>query len=430
MSLFRRNRPHSLASVHHDLELRVLGSVAEVAETLWDNMVGDNNPFVEHRFLHALESSGSVGPGRGWEPAYIVAYREEQLVGALPSYVKTDSYGEYIFDWSWAQAAHRAGLPYYPKITVGVPFTPATGPRLLVQPEEDRDEVRTALLAGLDALRKDLSASGIHVLFCRDDEAEFLDSAGFVRRATHQYHWRNDNYEDFDMFLGTMRSTGRKMIRKERRKVHGCGVRIELRQGHDVEPSLTQELYRLYAATIDRKWGAPYFTPRFFDMLPYALGNRALVGMAWLGRELVAMTLSFEKGAHVYGRHWGSQIEVDCLHFEMCYYQLIEYAIARGKVLVEAGAQGDHKMKRGFVPVQIHSAHRLSHPGLHAAVARFLDDEREAVEDALPEIAAHTPFKKGAAPKLPSKAGIDLPETASPETETAVPSFHRHDPNA
>ncbi len=409
MGFFRRNRIPNVSLMIDTIEVRVIPSLSEIAPEDWDALAGANNPFIEHAFLRALEVSGSVGPGRGWQPAYVVAYRKGTLIGALPSYIKTDSYGEYIFDWSWAQAASRAGLDYYPKLTVGVPYTPATGSRLLAHPSEEAIVVRAALLRGLDALRTDLHASGMHFLFCREEEAKFLEEADFARRATHQYHWRNDSYPDFDAFLATMRSSGRKMIRKERRRVEQSGVRVELREGKDVDRSLTRDLYRLYTSTIDRKWGSPYFTPEFFDMLPQELGHRALVGLAWLDEQLIAMTLSFQKGAHVYGRHWGARAHVDCLHFEMCYYQLIEHAIARGQTLVEAGAQGEHKMKRGFVPVQIHSAHRLSHPGLHAAVQRFIDEEREAVEDALPQIAAHTPFREGAAPNLPQSAGIDLP---------------------
>ncbi|MEO0592076.1 MAG: GNAT family N-acetyltransferase [Myxococcota bacterium] len=407
-SLFQRKRRVAVAMMVESIEVRVIDTLASVQAAEWDALVGDHNPFVEYAFLNTLERSGSVGPGRGWEPAYVVAYRGSTLLGALPSYVKTDSYGEFIFDWGWAQAAHGAGIPYYPKLTVGVPYTPATGSRLLVHPSEDRDVIGVALLRGLAALRESVEASGMHVLFCRDDEAEFLEGAGFCRRATHQYHWRNDRYESFDAFLATLRSSGRKMIRKERRRVEESGVRVELRRGADIEPSLVRDLYRLYTSTIDRKWGSPYLTPKFFQMIPEHLGDRALFGLAWIDDELVAMTLSFEKGDHVYGRHWGSRAAIDCLHFEMCYYQLIDHAIKNGRTLVEAGAQGEHKMKRGFVPVQIHSAHRLSHPGLHAAVARFIVEERESVEDALPRIAAHTPFKKGAAPDLPQRAGIDL----------------------
>ncbi|MEM6733240.1 MAG: GNAT family N-acetyltransferase, partial [Myxococcota bacterium] len=337
MGLFKRNRVPNISLMKDTIEVRVLATLEDVSSASWDALAGAHNPFIEYAFLSALEKSGSVGPGCGWQPAYVVAHRDGVLVGALPSYIKTDSYGEYIFDWAWAQAAARAGLEYYPKLTVGVPFTPATGSRLLVHPNEEALIIRAALLRGLDALRRDIHASGMHVLFCREDEAEFLEEAEFVRRATHQYHWRNDGYENFDAFLATMRSSGRKMIRKERRRVEQSGVRVELRRGKDVEPELTRKLYQLYTSTIDRKWGSPYFTPKFFDMLTQELGERALIGMAWLDDDLVAMTLSFEKGAHVYGRHWGARIAIDCLHFEMCYYQLIDHAIANGQTLVEAG---------------------------------------------------------------------------------------------
>lgn len=391
------------------IEVSMITSLQTVSPTEWDALGDLHNPFVDYAFLRALEAAGCVGPGTGWSPIYVVAHRGNKLVGALPSYLKNDSYGEYIFDWSWANAAHRAGIEYYPKVTVGVPFTPATGPRLLVHPDENVSAVRHALLHGLGAARGQFDASGMHVLFCREDEAEFLEDAGFARRSTHQYHWRNDQYDDFECFLATLRSSRRKMIRRERRLVNESGVRIELRQGKDIESELSRTLYALYTSTIDRKWGSPYFTPAFFEMLRTDLGESSLVGLGWCKDEVVAMTLSFQKGKHIYGRHWGARIAIDCLHFEMCYYQLIEHAIQTGRTLVEAGAQGEHKLTRGFVPVEIHSAHRLSHPGLHVAVERAIVEERDAVREALPQIACHLPFRQGEAPDLPQVAGIDLP---------------------
>lgn len=396
------------------LDVWITPAISSVDAAAWDALVGDDNPFVEHAFLWLLETSGSVGASTGWAPAYVLVRRGKRLVGALPSYLRGDSQGEYIFDWAWADAAERAGLTYYPKITVGVPFTPATGPRLLVHPDEAsegrRDEVREALLAGLDALVQESGASSVHVLFCLDEEAEFLERRGFSRRATHQFHWRNDGYERFDgegrSFTSALRSQARKQIRKERQRAREGGLSLEWRAGDALSPEEWQRLDALYRHTSGRKWGSPYLTPAFFAQARHTIGHRARVLFAREGEEIVAASLSFEKGRHLYGRYWGSFVEHDCLHFELCYYQLIEHAIERGLTLVEAGAQGPHKWKRGFVPVVTHSAHRMVHPGLHDAVARANEAERRSVEAQVAAAACEGPFREGAAPALPLRAGL------------------------
>jgi predicted N-acyltransferase len=370
--------------------------VSSVPAAAWDALVGDDNPFVEHAFLALLEESGSVGRGTAWLARPVLVHADGRLVGAAPAYVRADSYGEYIFDWAWAQAATRAGLDYYPKLSVAVPFTPATGPRLLVHPDAPRDAVVDALLDGLEALAAAVGASGSHVLFHEARESEALEARGFVRRATHQYHWRNDGYASFDDFLGALRASARKQIRRERR-----------------------ELERFYFSTAQEKWGRPYLTPRFFALAPERVGRRALGVVARRDGVPIAGTLSFEKGAHVYGRYWGAVEHVPMLHFELCYYQLVEHAIRTGKRLVEAGAQGEHKLKRGFVPVAIHSAHRLVHPGLHDAVRRFVEQERDALGEALPEWAEHAPFRADARPDFPAIAGVEVGRTADEEPPAA-----------
>lgn len=379
-----------------------------VASEAWDALAGTDNPFVEHAFLQLLERSGSVGSGTSWAPHHVLAVREGRLAGAAPAYLRGDSYGEYIFDWAWAEAAERAGIRYYPKLLVAVPFTPATGPRLLAHPHEDATEVRRALVAGLTALQSERGASSTHVLFCTDAEASALETLGFHRRATHQFHWRNHGYASFEDFLGAFRSSARKQVRKERRRVAEAGLTIVKKVGREISAEDWQILERLYRTTGNKKWGRPYLTPGFFSDARDTIGLRAIAVLALREGRVIAGTLSFQKGRHLFGRYWGALEDHDALHFELCYYQLLDHAIAEGLTLVEAGAQGEHKVKRGFMPVAVHSAHRFTHPGLDEGIARFLRRERAEVLAALPHWAEQGPFREGARPPYPLSAGIDL----------------------
>lgn len=399
------------------LEVSALCDLNDVDPVEWDALAGAHNPFVEHAFLRLLETSKSVGPGTGWLPQHIIVRDADagRLVGAAPTYVKTDSYGEYIFDWSWAEAAMAAGVDYYPKIVVGVPFTPATGPRMMIDPSADQDAIGDAMVQGLSALRHEVGASGVHALFVRDHEAGFLHTRGFARRGTHQYHWHNDGYETFADFLDAFKSSARKQIRKERRRVEGAGLDIEVCRGDAVADEVWSTLHRLYLHTYSRKWGRPYLTAAFFEGAAEAIGHRALIGTARQGSRIIATTLSFEKGDNLYGRYWGAFEPIDGLHFEMCFYRLIEHAIASGKQLFEAGAQGQHKLRRGFVPVTVHSAHALEHPGLHDAVERFTRNERHALDEALEEMSQGVPFRRDQDRARPRIAGLSGPERSNVE---------------
>jgi uncharacterized protein len=388
------------------LTTRVLDGMHDVDAGAWDALQHHDNPFVSHAFLALLEDSESVGAAAGWIPRHVVAFDGGVLVGALPLYLRTNSYGEYIFDWGWAEAAPRFKLRYYPKLTSAVPFTPATGPRFLVRTGADGSAVRAALLDAARAVMKGEKCSSLHVLYCRDEEAQWLEGAGLMRRASAQFHWRNDGYRDFEDYLARFRHEDRKQVRRERRRVLEAGVSVEVLAGKDVEPSLWPRIFALYTSTSDRKWGRPYLSPSFFDALPRALGDSAVVALARLGRELVAMTLSFERGAHLYGRYWGATVEVPGLHFELCYYALIERAIARSYTLVEAGAQGEHKLKRGFLPVLTHSAHAVDNADFARAIERFLGQESASLRAELAEAAARGPFRDGAAPARALVAGI------------------------
>jgi predicted N-acyltransferase len=362
-----------------------------VEPSAWDALAGGDNPFVEHAFLRHLETSGSVGPGTGWQPAHLLARRDNQIVGAAPVYLKGHSLGEYVFDWDWADAAARAGIPYYPKLVVAVPFTPASGPRLLANEEG----VRAHLAVALQDLAGGVGASGVHVLLPRVEEVQPLAEAGFSHRLTHQYHWHNRDYGSFDEFLAALRATVRKQIRRERRRVREQGFAIELWPGNELSPGDWHTVYRLYMATGRRKWGEPYLTREFFNDARQRVGHRAVVVLARREGAIVAASLSFEKGRHLYGRYWGSFERADCLHFELCYYRLIEHAIASGKSLFEAGAQGEHKIKRGLMPVVVHSAHWFAHSGLHRAVADATAHERRTTEAMVTALAEHAPFRAG-----------------------------------
>ena len=394
------------------LTVSVHDSLAEIPADAWDALISYDSPFVRHAFLRLLETSGCVGDAEtGWTPQHLAIRENGQLVGAVPAYLRGDSYGEYIFDWSWAQAAQRGGLRYYPKITTAVPFTPATGQRILTQ----RDDVRKTAIASILALTEEHEASSAHVLFCTDDEADALADSGFIRRATHQYHFHNDGYATFDDFLSTLRHENRKQIKKERRKVAEQGVTIERINGADASDEDWALMFTLYRSTTDRKWGSPYLTEEFFAQAKTAVGKSALLTFAKRDGKTIAGTLSFEHGKHLFGRYWGALVLVDGLHFELCYYQLIDHAIANKQTLVEAGAQGEHKLKRGFVPVVVHSAHAFANKQLRQAIGRFCREEQRELASVLPEWSKHAPFREGAAPKVPAIAGL------APEDEAEAP---------
>lgn len=390
------------------MDLEIAPSLAKVSKESWNALVGSDNPFVEYEFLRLLEDSGSVGIQTGWLPFYIVVKENDQVLGALFVYLKDHSYGEYIFDWAFAQAAERIHIPYYPKLVCAIPFTPATGPRFLTHPDADKNEVRLLLLTGLMALQKELNAHSVHFLFALDEEITFLEQQGFTRRATHQFHWRNPGYKTFNEFLDQLCARPRKQIRRERRKTQEAGIRTDLKPGNEVSDDEWQKVYRFYSSTIGRKWGSPYLTRRFFENAKTQLGHRSLVGFAYQDDKAIAGTLSFCKGQHLYGRYWGAVGFADGLHFELCYYQLLEYAIANQLRLVEAGAQGEHKLKRGFLPVITHSAHWIAHPELKNAVDHFLEREREAYEQEIPLWQKTGPFKANHCPPYPLRAGTAL----------------------
>jgi len=373
----------------------LLGAIDEVSAEAWDACAGLDNPFVSHAFLSALEQSGSAVPETGWQPRHLVVPdRDGALLGAAPLYLKSHSYGEYVFDWGWADAYERAGGSYYPKLQACVPFTPVTGPRLLVRPGAEAEAVSAALVAAMAEVARRYQVSSLHVTFCEHGEWRRLGDAGFLQRTGRQFHWENRGYDSFDAFLGSLASRKRKMIRKERRKVAESGITLRALRGEAIEPRHWDAFHRFYLATADRKWGSPYLTREFFHQLGETLAERVVLVVAEDRGELTAAALNLLGEDALYGRNWGALGDYRFLHFEACYYQAIDFAIEHGLARVEAGAQGEHKIQRGYMPVETYSAHWIADPGLRDAVENYLAHERREIAQEIDGLAAYGPFRK------------------------------------
>jgi predicted N-acyltransferase len=374
------------------MQTQLVTSIQEIDPEAWNGLTGDNDPFVEHAFLLALEDSGSVGRGTGWLPQHVVLEDNGRLVAALPLYLKEHSYGEYVFDFGWANAAMRAGMRYYPKLVAMVPFTPATGRRFLFAADIDPQVAVSRLLDGaLDALGK-VRASSVHLHFLNNQEAEWVQADGrFQARLSSQFHWQNQGYNSFDDHLATFRSAVRKEVRKERRRVREAGIRVELLEGHELNAQHWSALTRFYFDTCHKHGSGPYLTAEFFELIAKRHAERVVAVLAYENDEIIAGTLNFQKGAHLYGRYWGATRDYDSLHFELCYHRLIERAIERGQQRFEAGAQGMHKLRRGLLPVAIHNACYIADARLRAAVSEFLVREEASVRFELSELMHHGP---------------------------------------
>ena len=374
-------------------------SIAEIPATDWDRVAGSANPFVSHAFLRALEDGGATGGDSGWDPMHLLLRDGDgRLAAAMPHYLKHHSYGEYIFDHSWANAFMRAGGEYYPKMLSAVPFTPATGPRFLVGDVDAAraGHLRAALANGMTQYLERFGLSSAHINFLPEHDISALSDAGWMVRSSIQFHWQNDGYADFDAFLAALSSRKRKNIRKERRMVADAGVRVLRLTGDDITATHIDHFYRFYMSTIDRKWGGAYLTEEVFHQLHASMADRMLLVMAEYGGRIIGGALNFIGEDTLFGRNWGADLDIPCLHFEACYYQAIEFAIERGLKTVEAGAQGFHKVQRGYLPVTTHSAHWIAHDGFRAAVARFLDAERRGIDEEINAIEMQaTPFRKG-----------------------------------
>jgi hypothetical protein len=354
------------------------------------------NPFVSHAFLSALEASGSACARTGWGPRHLLARRDGTIAGIVPCYLKSHSQGEYVFDRGWADAYERAGGHYYPKLQASVPFTPATGPRLLIRDDVDKHEIGTMLASGLVALCEATKASSAHVTFAREAEWKLLAKHGFLQRTDQQFHWHNQGYRSFDDFLATLNSRHRKAIKRERRDALANGITIHALNGSDITEDAWDAFFAFYMETGSRKWGRPYLTRAFFSLIGESMANDVLLIMARRNNRWIAGAINFIGSDTLFGRNWGAIEHHPFLHFEVCYYQAIDFAISRGLKTVEAGAQGEHKIARGYLPQTTYSAHYIADPGLRRAISEYLKRERAYVAEAARELTEAGPFRKAA----------------------------------
>ncbi|MDP7150439.1 MAG: GNAT family N-acetyltransferase [Paracoccaceae bacterium] len=382
------------------IEIQVHASLSGISQSDWDACACPEaatgrpvDPFTTYRFLKALEDSGSVGQGTGWQPQYLTAHADGLMIAAAPLYAKGHSQGEYIFDFNWAHAYENAGGRYYPKLQIAVPFTPATGRRLLTRPEYEQIG-QAALVQGAVQFADQNNLSSLHITFCTALERDAGRQMGLLPRKSQQFHWINQGFESFDTFLASLSSRKRKNIRKERQTAQGFGGTIHALTGDQIEPHHWDAFWTFYQDTGARKWGTPYLTRDFFDIAHQTMRDDILLVMAEREGRMIAGALNFIGRETLFGRYWGCVADIPCLHFELCYYQAIDYAIAHGLKRVEAGAQGEHKLARGYMPVETHSLHWFRDPGFGDAVGKYLQHEAEAIDDEIEVLTSYGPFRK------------------------------------
>jgi predicted N-acyltransferase len=406
-----------------DLRLRVIPAIAEVDAAAWNACANPSlaavlqleseesnqiqcdlpdipyNPFISHEFLHSLEASGSAAARTGWQPQHLLAETTDgAILGVVPCYLKSHSQGEYVFDRGWAEAYERAGGEYYPKLQVSVPFTPATGRRLLVAPSPGADRVRSGLIAGLLELCRKREASSVHFTFLPEPECLALVGHGFLHRTDQQFHWENHGYATFDAFLEVLSARKRKTIKRERRDALAPGITVHWLTGKDLTEEAWDAFFAFYMETGSRKWGRPYLTRKFYSLIGQSMADKVVLVMAKRAGRFIAGAINFIGGDALFGRHWGAIEHHPFLHFEVCYYQAIDFAIKRGLKTVEAGAQGEHKIARGYLPQTTYSAHYIVDPGLRRAVREYLGRERRYVAEAVRELTDAGPFRKTGEP--------------------------------
>ena len=384
---------------HDHFTVDVIERLTDVDRAAWQACAGDDNPFIHYDFLNSLEVSGSVSEATGWAPRHmLVRDGSGQVLACMPLYIKSHSHGEYIFDWAWADAFERAGGKYYPKLLSAVPFTPVTAPKLLMHPDVP-ETLRTLLHQHIGQTLVQLCAqanlSSVHVNFVSEDDAKALDEFGFLHRTGLQFHWPNDNYATFDEFLGRLTSRKRKVIKKERRQALEDGaITLERLSGPDITSEHWDALYRFYLDTGAKKWGQAYLNREFFHLIGTSMADRIVLVMAKRGESYIAGALNLIGTQALYGRYWGCSEDVKYLHFEVCYYQAIEIAIERGLKRVEAGAQGEHKIARGYLPTLTHSAHHIANSSFRDAISDFLGKERRGVNNQKRALLEESPYRK------------------------------------
>jgi hypothetical protein len=385
--------PHRGRAAHNGLDRSTSPATPQNSCT---GLTFSYNPFVSYAFFSALEASGSACARTGWGPRHLLARLDGAIVGVVPCYLKSHSQGEYVFDRGWADAYERAGGRYYPKLQVSVPFTPATGPRLLIREGVDHERIRSALASGLVALCGMTKASSVHVTFAREAESKFLAAQGFLQRNDQQFHWHNRGYGCFEDFLTSLNSRHRKAIRRERREALADGITIHALTGNDITEDAWDAFFAFYMQTGSRKWGRPYLTRSFFSLIGESMAEDVALIMARRNGRWIAGAINFIGSETLFGRNWGAIEHHPFLHFEVCYYQAIDFAIRRGLKTVEAGAQGEHKIARGYLPQMTYSAHYIADPDLRRAISDYLRHERAYVAEAGRELTEAGPFRKTA----------------------------------
>jgi predicted N-acyltransferase len=376
------------------MQVRIIHSLDEIPSSEWNRLNQDNNPFLTHEFLAALEHNQCVGETFGWLSQHIALYDDDRLVAATPLYLKDNSYGEFVFDWSWADAYHRAGLPYYPKLVSSVPYTPVTGNRLLTHPDYNQADLSQQLVKATLNLARELNVSSTHWLFPKQEERDYFIAQGLLKRIGTQFHWFNRDYNDFDDFLSSLSSSKRKKIKRERRRVIEENIEIKVIRGDQSSTVDRQHAEYFYRTTFDKKFGYATLNPGFFDEVCQTMGKQVLFFFAYHNKNAVACAICFQNDKALYGRHWGCTETFHSLHFELCYYQGIEYCIRHGKQLFEPGAQGEHKISRGFIPVETCSMHWIQDEQFRLGISRFLDQETEAIIDYMKQLSEHSPYKE------------------------------------
>ncbi|CDM58240.1 MULTISPECIES: GNAT family N-acetyltransferase [Rhizobium] len=387
-----------------ELSIRIERSFTAISQESWSRLSGASpkgstlayNPFVSHAFLSSLEESGSATAQTGWMGHHLLLETDKgELVGALPGYLKNHSQGEYVFDHGWADAFERAGGRYYPKLQCSIPFTPATGPRLLVAEGLQRLPIQHAIAESLKEVVRRLGVSSAHITFVPEDEIGIFEGEDYLHRTDQQFHFINEGYANHETFLETLASRKRKALRRERRTALENGIRIDWLTGSDLTERIWDQFFAFYMDTGGRKWGRPYLTRKFYSLIGERMPDNILLVMAKRDGRYIAGAINFIGGDTLYGRHWGCIEDHPYLHFEVCYHQAIDFALERGLKRVEAGAQGEHKLARGYLPVTTHSAHYVAHAGLRRAIADYLERERNDVEQMNEILTEHSPFRKG-----------------------------------
>jgi predicted N-acyltransferase len=372
----------------------VISNIRDIAREDWNRVTGTGQPFLRHEFLAALESNGCVGEAYGWWPQHLAVYDDaDTLAGVAPLYLKNNSYGEFVFDWAWADAYQRAGMPYYPKLVSSIPYTPVTGSRLLVRPDCDHAKVTSALVAKSLSLAVGKQVSSLHWLFTDEADTSLLRAAGFMRRTSCHFHWHNAGYTSFDDFLSRLNSRKRKKIRRERRYVSDAGVCMRIVYGSDASEQQWQVMHEFYCSTFNKKSGTPTLSLGFFQEISQTMGDQVVLVFAYHAGKAVAGAIMLRGDNALYGRHWGCRQEFHSLHFEACYYQGIDYCIEHGLQLFEPGAQGEHKISRGFLPTYTWSAHWIANEQFREAISRYLQQEHELMVDYHDDLMLTSPFK-------------------------------------